>query len=219
VIEVPKMDFTPGSQPSSFVERRLWLRNDATDAGSLLSALQPEPPFFSVRGEDGGFTGEVQLRSLFDPLMPGEEGEAIVQIRPTGPGVHRYQLTIFTNDPRNPGKDVEITVNATSLLACTLQHPEVVTFSRAADAGSIGVVRFVNASNTPCVLDAVRLGEGALGYRITDGGVDQLELSPGQGHDVSIAGPDAGSRLNAVLSFHVLGPNSSEEVVDLIAPP
>jgi hypothetical protein len=69
------------------------------------------------------------------------------------------------------------------------------------------------------VLDGVRLGEGTFGFQVIDGGVDQVELAPGQSHEVWLSGPDAGSGLNAVLSFHVLGPNSVEEVVDLISPP
>jgi hypothetical protein len=225
-IDVPTMDFTDGSVPPSFVERTLTLRNEATDAGSPLSGLQLVPPFLEVRTEDDALTDEVFLRAFVEPIAAGRQGELIIQARPPGLGVRRYQLTFFTNDPERPEHRVDLQVNARSLPRCSLQHVQRVDFTAAPQAGSVGMVRFTNASGVSCVLDDVRIALGANRlFRVIDGGVDQLELADGEGHDVWLEGPDAGAGLDAgvvftsVLSFHVLGPSSQNEGIELFASP
>lgn len=67
------------------------------------------------------------------------------------------------------------------------------------------------------MLDGLRV-DFAQGFAITGGGADQLELSPGQTHEVRLSGPDAGVFQSALLIFHVLGPNSVAERITLIPP-
>ncbi len=226
VIDVPRMDFTAGSMPASFVERTLIIKNQATDAGSFASNLQVVLPILEVRTEDGGLSTDVNFRAIFQPLPAGEQEEFVIQVRPPFLGVHRYQLTFFTNDPERPELHVDVSVNALALPRCSLQHVQRVNFTADSDAGSVGMVRFTNASGVPCVLDAVRIAQFANRmFRVIDGGVDQIELADGDAHDVWLAGPDAGTGPDAgllhssMLTFHVLGPESETEGIELVAPP
>lgn len=219
VIVVPKMDFTAGSMPASFVERSLIIKNEATDAGSFISNLQVVLPVLEVRTDDGGLSTDVNFRAIFQPLPAGEQEEFVIQVRPPSSGVHHYQLTFFTNDPDRPELRVDVRVNAISLPTCSLQHVQRVDFTAAPEAGSVGMVRFTNASGIDCVLDAVRIAQFSNGmFRVIDGGIDQLELTDGQVHDVWLAGPDAGTGHTSMLTFHVLGPNTDTEGIELVAP-
>jgi hypothetical protein len=219
VIDVPKMEV------SNFIERSVWLRNDATQ-GSLRSGLQFVQPFIEIRTEDGGLTSELRIDGLFDSLRPGEKEEVSFLLMPNGVGLHRYQLTFFTNDPAHPELHVELNANALELPPCSVARPSQVQLTPLADGGSIGVVRFTNSSAGSCVLDTVRLARSNPPvFRIIDGGVDQVEIAPGGVHEVWISGPDAGTgndagtRWSSALWFHVLNPGRSVETIDLFAPP
>jgi hypothetical protein len=95
--------------------------------------------------------------------------------------------------------------------------PSVAHLSWIPDAGSFGQVSFTNAGTTACVLDDVRLARVfEPDFRITDGGVAQVELAPGAVHVVTVEGPAPGGfGSSGALLFHVFNPNADQQFIEL----
>lgn len=211
-LDVPILAF---SDPSSYVERFVTLKNLGD------SDLVANP--IVVQQEEGGgrVSGAVTLTGTASiTVRPQAQSRLRLLFHPARLGTHDFHVRFLTNDPHQPEHVLTFHGVAVSLPACSIQVPQHLIFTASTPSGSTGVVSFVNAGDTRCVLDDVRTEGGASSpFRITDGGVSQVELAPGQSHDVSLQGPDAGATRIDSLGFHVLGAGSSRQVVTLRPPP
>lgn len=212
--------FTPGSLPPSFSERAVALHNDAPAGDATVLRLQL--PFFQVEAVDGGIAGELEVPMenwFFGGIPGGRSASLSVRVRPATLGPRHFRVTLFTNDPLQPEQVVTLEATAVTLPACTLQvsPPSLLTLTGSADAGSSGVVTFTNIGATRCVLDDVRLAS-SMDFVISDGGVSQIELAPGETHAVVLSGPYP-SPNHGVLGFHVFNANSARQFISVQVAP
>lgn len=219
-LDVPIVEFTPLPQNVSFLERHLTIRNVGRPDGAL--PLRFQEPALEVEREDGGIaTDEFQLVAPA-AISGGDEGLVSLRYLPRQFGLQRFRVLIRTNEVDQPERVVTFTANTVTLQACTgVSAPTQTIFTDANDGGSTATVIFTNRGSTRCVLDDVHVRDEQFSpYRVLDGGLEQLELAPGETHSVLLAGPSiTGPRFIGELNFHVLSPNSLNQMVRLILPP
>jgi hypothetical protein len=222
-LEPWRVDFDPTTAPHGFSDRPLRLRNvgssgPSKEAGLRLLSVQ----IAALQGD----SRELQLTAppqAFLGLASGESAELSLHLEPATQGPKEFLVTLFTNSPVAPRVVLPVRASTEVLPPCELTvSPSRELLLTPIDEGRCaGSVTFTNLGTDRCVIDDVRLREGAENeFTIASGQAPQVELQAGQQYTAIIVGPRSPSvtRVGS-LSFHVFNPNSRVEVIELYSTP
>ena len=159
----------------------------------------------------------------FQGLATNESAQLIFHLEPSSAGPKEFMVTLFTNAPDAPRVVVPVSANVEVLPRCEISiSPSTELLLRPIpDGRSVGSVTFTNVGQTRCIVDDVRLTDGAENeFDIASDEPQQRELQPGEEHSVVIVGPRTTELMRVgALQFHVFNPDSRVELIDLYSTP
>ena len=218
-----RVGFDEDTHPRGFSERPIRLRNIGSSGPSAEAGLRVlSVAITALEGE----ARELQLivpPQAFRGLATDESAELVLRLEPATPGEKQFVVTLFTNSPASPRVTLPVRAHTEVLPRCELSiSPGAELLLVPIDEGRCaGSVTFTNVGAERCILDDVRLTDGAQNaFSIASGQPAQVELQAGQQYTAIIIGPRSPSVQHVgALSFHVFNPGSRVELIHLYSTP
>lgn len=215
--------FDPISRSHGFSQRALRLTNVGNSGPSAEAGLRVTSILISGFGSSSSELTVNVPPQAFQGLASGESAQLVFELQPTSIGPKNFVVTLFTNSPSSPRVVIPVSASVEVLPACQLAvTPENELRLSPLDEGrSVGSITFTNVGETRCIVDDLRLVDGAENeFSIINDDRPQVELLPREGHTAVVIGPRTGNVMRVgAFSFHVFNPNSQAQLIDLYSTP
>jgi hypothetical protein len=244
-----KVAYFAGVNPPSFSKRKLTVQNVGTapavpdNKANLRLGIpdasgNPQPPYFTLvplNNDTAASEFEVTLAASYDPAKglvakAGEDRMDLeVKFTPISVGMKQAKLTIFSNDPVEPAKEIVISAHSVDVPPCNYTvSPTALNFGLISppDHRDLGFTIKNNGTQAGeiCLLSGLSMGTGSHAFfSISGGSVDWYEMAPNEQLQVLVRvhpqgmPPSGVTNISGTVDFFMSSPLKPQTTVTLSA--